>query len=423
MSSVLRSADPHCIDCLDQEPVAAHGGPAAGRQVAFWLLAFVFAATMLGTTLPTPLYPFYQAQWHFSSAIVTVIFAVYAAGVLAALLLAGRSSDQAGRKPVLAVALGLSVLSTVGFILAPDVAVLLVARVLSGVSAGLMTGTATAALTELAPAAARRRASLVATATNMGGLGLGPLVAGLFAQYVPQPTVAVFEAYLVLLAIAALSLRYIPETISPRRRPSFRLVRLAIPDQGRGEFLAAAVAAFSAFSLLGLFSALAPTFLGSVLHEHRPAVQGTVVFLIFAVGTVTQLAAARLPSRRAMVSGLAVLLVALALIATALSQATLALFLVGAVVAGVGVGGVFLGSLATANRLAPPDRRGQTIATYFAGCYCGLIVPVIGVGVASVFIGDFSAIVAFSVLIAALCLLALAGIQGTRGGLARRQSQ
>ena len=122
-------------------------------------------------------------------------------------------------------------------------------------------------------------------------------------------------------------------------------------------------------------------------------------------------------------SGLAVLLVALALIATALSQAALALFLVGAVVAGVGVGGVFLGSLATANRLAPPDRRGQTIATYFAGCYCGLIVPVIGVGVASVFIGDFSAIVAFSVLIAALCLLALAGIQGTRGGLARRQSQ
>ncbi len=33
---------------------------------------------------------------------MTVIFAVYAAGVLAALLLAGRSCDQAGRKPVTA---------------------------------------------------------------------------------------------------------------------------------------------------------------------------------------------------------------------------------------------------------------------------------------------------------------------------------
>ena len=102
---------------------------------------------MLGTTLPTPLYVIYQAQWHFPAAIITLIFAVYAAGVLAALLLAGRSSDQAGRKPVLAVALGASALSTVVFILAPDVGVLLVGRILSGLSAGLMTGTATAALT------------------------------------------------------------------------------------------------------------------------------------------------------------------------------------------------------------------------------------------------------------------------------------
>ena len=56
------------------------GRRATRRRLAFWLLAFVFAATMLGTTLPTPLYDIYQAQWHFSAAIVTVIFAVYAAG-------------------------------------------------------------------------------------------------------------------------------------------------------------------------------------------------------------------------------------------------------------------------------------------------------------------------------------------------------
>ena len=144
-------------------PPSPEGGP-PGR-VAFWLLAFVFAATMLGTTLPTPLYDIYQAQWHFSAAMVTVIFAVYAAAVLATLLLAGRSSDQAGRKPVLAAALGVSALSTVAFIFAPDEGVLLVGRVLSGLSAGLMTGTATATLTELVPARPRR-ASLAATAAT-----------------------------------------------------------------------------------------------------------------------------------------------------------------------------------------------------------------------------------------------------------------
>src|SRR5579862_1511904 len=108
------------------------------RPGPFWLMVLVLAATMLGTTLPTPLYVIYQAQWHFSAAIVTVIFAVYAAAVLAALLLAGRSSDQAGRKPVLAAALGTSALSTVVFILAPDVGLLLAGRILSGLSAGLM---------------------------------------------------------------------------------------------------------------------------------------------------------------------------------------------------------------------------------------------------------------------------------------------
>src|SRR5260370_19493846 len=109
---------------------------------------------MVGTTLQTPLQVLYQAWWHFAAGVVTLIFAVYAAGVVAALLLAGRASDQAGRKPVLAVALGLSALSTVVFILAPDVGVLLAGRVVSGLSAGLMTGTAPAALTELVPPSA-----------------------------------------------------------------------------------------------------------------------------------------------------------------------------------------------------------------------------------------------------------------------------
>ena len=83
------------------------------RKAAFWLVALVLSATMLGTTLPTPLYDIYQARWHFSAAVVTATFAVYAATVLVTLLLAGRSSDQAGRKPVLAAALGASALSTV----------------------------------------------------------------------------------------------------------------------------------------------------------------------------------------------------------------------------------------------------------------------------------------------------------------------
>ena len=89
--------------------------------MAFWLIAYVFAVTMLGTTLPTPLYVIWQSQWHFSSGVITLIFAAYAAGVLTALVFAGRASDQVGRRPVLGAALAFSALSTVAFIVAASV--------------------------------------------------------------------------------------------------------------------------------------------------------------------------------------------------------------------------------------------------------------------------------------------------------------
>ncbi len=349
------------------DPSARRPGP-AGR-VAFWLLAIIFATTMLGTTLPTPLYGIYQAQWHFSVVMVTVIYAVYAATVLVTLLLAGQSSDQAGRRPVLAVALGAAALSTLAFIFAPDEWVLLVGRILSGLAAGLMTGTATAMLTELSPAPGRR-SSLVATVANMGGLGLGPLFAGLLAQYAPHPTTLVFELYLAVLAVAALCLRFVPETVLARRRPTVRFAGLGIPERGRGQFIAASVAGFAAFALLGLFSSLVPGFIGGVLHQGNHVVQGAVVFGLFAVGTITQVALSRVGRRPVVLTGLGLFLAALALILAALAQASMPLFLAGTVVGGVSLGAIFLGSLATANRLAPPEQTRPRRLHVLRGVLC-----------------------------------------------------
>ena len=394
----------------DRAPLAERAGTAAKaipRRSAFWLVALVLTGTMLGTTLPTPLYVIYQGRWHFSSAVVTVTFAAYAAAVMTTLLLAGRSSDQAGRRPVLAVALGASVVSTVVFILAPDVAALIAARIGSGISAGLVTGTATAALTELAPAAARRRASLVATVANMVGLGLGPLIAGLFAQYAPDPTRLVFEAYLAVLAAAALILLLVPETVPDRSRPALRFARLGIPERGRDEFVAASVAGFAAFALLGLFTSLVPGFLAGQLHQGSHAIQGAVVFLMLTVGAVAQVTVSRFRSTPVVLAGLGLFLGALALILTALAASAMGLFLAGTVAGGVACGAIFLGSLATANRLAPADRRGQTLSAFFVACYAGLIIPVVGVGVLSGFTGTFTAVLVFSILLAALCLYSI----------------
>jgi MFS family permease len=375
---------------------------------------------MLGTTLPTPLYVIYQASWHFSTSLITLIFAVYAAGVLAALLATGRASDQVGRRPVLAAAIGLSILSAVVFILAPGVGWLFLGRVLSGLSAGLMTGTATAALTETAGPGAGRRASLVSTTANMGGLGLGPLLAGLLAQYAPRPTVAPFLVQLGLVAVAGLGLIAVPETVRERSPLSLRFRGLGIPRAGRGEFIAAGCAGFAAFSLLGLFSALAPTFLGGVLHDSSHAVAGFVVFLAFAVGACTQVAGSRLPSRPVMLAGLVIFLAALALIVAGLAAASMPLFLAGTVVSGVAVGAVFMGSLAVANRLAPAENRGQVISTYFVFAYLGLAVPVIAVGFGSQAFGDFRATLGCAIVLAAIALGSMAIIRRSSASSGRR---
>ena len=226
-SSSFTSRDLPCVDCVEEAPPNRQTGVSV-RPAAFWLLAYLFAAVMLGTTLPTPLYMLYQAQWHFSASVVTLVFAAYAAGVLAALLLAGRSSDQVGRRPVLAAALGFSTLSTLVFISAPSLGWLFPGRVLSGLSAGLVTGTATAALTESGTNG--RRSSRVATAANTGGLALGPLIAGLFAEYGPNPTVLVFELYLGILALAGVALLLVPETVVERRPLSLRFTGARDPE-------------------------------------------------------------------------------------------------------------------------------------------------------------------------------------------------
>src|SRR5258708_2560496 len=231
----------------------------------------------------------------------------------AALLAAGRSSDQAGRRPVLAAAIGLSIASAATFILAPSVGWLFAGRALSGLSAGLMTGTATAALTETARPGSGRRASLVSTTANLGGLGLGPRLAGLLAQYAPRPTVLPYLVQLGLAAVAGLGLLAVPETVSQRSALSLSFRDFCVPQAGRAEFIAAGCAAFAAFSLLGLFAALVPTFLSGVLHDTSHAAAGAVGFLAFAVGICTQRAGSRLPTRPVMLAGLSVRLSVLGL--------------------------------------------------------------------------------------------------------------
>jgi MFS family permease len=151
---------------------------AAHSPRSFILIALAFLITMIGTTVPTPLYAIYQQHLGFDATWVTLIFAIYAAGVIAALLAVGSWSDQVGRRPMLIAGLAMGAISAVIFLTTDSVTGLLLGRLFSGFSAGIMTGTGTVAVIEAAPARWRGVSTLAATAANMLGLGLGPLLAG-----------------------------------------------------------------------------------------------------------------------------------------------------------------------------------------------------------------------------------------------------
>jgi predicted MFS family arabinose efflux permease len=372
------------------------------------VVGYVFTAVMLGGTLPAPLYPFYVDALGLSPLDVTVIFSAYAVGTLAALLLGGGLSDRVGRRPVLAGAVLVAAASTAVFLAWPTFPGLLLGRVLSGLSVGLTTGTATAALAELHPD--RRTATTLATVANMGGLGLGPVLAGVLADHLPGPTATPFWAFLLVLLPAG-ALVVVPET-GPRTASGpadlLRAIRpqpLGVPRGTRGPFAAAATAGFAAFALLGLFTSLTSDFLRSALGDPGPQVVGLAVAAVFAAAVGGQLLVQRTDATRAALAGLALMPVGAGLVVAALAGGSLALFLLAAVVGGAGIGSSFQSAIARVGTLAGAADRAAVTSSFFVVAYLGITVPVVGVGQLATVASLTTAALALAVLVAALAAL------------------
>lgn len=342
----------------------------------------MFAVCMVGTTLPTPLYGLYQEKFGFSELTVTLVYSVYAFGVIGVLLLAGNASDTVGRRPVLLAGLGFAAASAICFLCATGLGWLYAGRLMSGLSAGLFTGAASAYVMDLAPRGGAARATFVATAVNMGGLGCGPLLAGVLAQYARWPLYLPFAVYLALVVGSAAVLLGLPETVrEPQPLSAVRPQRPGLPKRVRAVFVPAAIASFAGFALFGVFTSVSPAFLAESLGVHNHAVGGLVVALAFFASTAGQLAVGRVGVGRSLPLGCAVLLAGLALLAGALRWDLLVLMVLSAVVGGAGQGLAFRAALSAVAEVSAADQRAAVISTLFVVAYAGISVPVIGVGV------------------------------------------
>ncbi|QZQ55890.1 MFS transporter [Curtobacterium sp. TC1] len=378
----------------------------------FWAVAFAFLSVMAFATVPAPLYVIYQARDGFPTFTTTIIFAAYGVGVVGSLYLAGHLSDVHGRKPLILVSIALELVAAVLFLVWNDVTGLIVARLVTGLGVGTLTATATAHLGELRVRAtgssdSAKGASVAAGAVNLGGLSLGALVGGALAEFVGAPLMVPYVVFVVALAVAFVLVLVVPETVArPETRVAYRPQRMQAPEGKAAAFWAAGAAAFAALAVQGLFTSVAPTFLGTTFHVTDRLAAGATTFGVFAASAVSQIVFARLSQRAQIRLGMVLLVGGLAVLAVAAVLLQVAGFIGGGVVAGAGVGLLFRASIASAGALVGPERRGGVLAATFLIAYAGLTVPVVAVGAALLVIPTLPVLIGYVVLVAVLAVIA-----------------
>jgi len=349
------------------------------QRSAFWVVAFAFLIVMAFATLPSPLYGLYRERDHLSAFTITIVYAIWAAGTIAALIAVPFVAVRIGRRSLMITAVA-TMMAAAGELAAwKSLPGLLLGRLLTGVSVGLAAGTAIAYLIELrlradanaSPAVART----IGTSVNVGALGIGPLVAGFLAAWVSRPLTVPYLVWIALGAIALVGLAAAPETAAPTAKRAPFPVKLPV---------AAGAATLAAFAANGLFAGLSGLFLATTLHQPSHALAGATLFIVFTAGVLSQLATAKLQPSRVFALGTASMLAGLVLLVTAvrLSSPSLALFLVSGGLIGAGAGAVFKGTTGLVLDGTAPENRVAMTAELLIALFVGLSVPVVGAGVA-----------------------------------------
>ncbi|WP_454793348.1 MFS transporter [Mycolicibacterium lutetiense] len=350
-----------------------------GQRWAYPLL-LIFSGVALGVSgLPAPLYGIYETAWHLTPLATTVIFAVYALAALAAVLVSGRISDVIGRKPVLVGALIAMLIGLGVFLVADNMALLLLARTIHGAAIGSIVVVAAAALLDLRPHRGVRSGQLSGVAFNIG-MTVAIIGSAVLAQYAPHPLrtpYAVVAVICVLVGVGVLALR---ETHTTRSPGPIRISKPAVAKEIRSDFWFAALGAMASWSVLGVLLSLYPSLAAHQTHIENLVFGGGVVAVTAFSAAMAQLAATRIPAHRSAIAGDVGMAIALGLTVPVLLTQSWPLVFVAAAMLGATFGLGFGGSLRHLSHVVPADQRGETMSAFYLLAYTAMAVPTLLAG-------------------------------------------
>ncbi|MGW1026804.1 MFS transporter [Streptomyces sp. NPDC002577] len=386
------------------------GGHKPGRWIRrhFHGIGYILIILLVGANMPSPLYGAYREEFGFSPVTQTLIFAVYAAALVPALLVFGPLSDAIGRRPVLATALLFGALGATLMACADSTPWLFAGRIAHGLSVGTCSAAGAAALVEHEPDGDHSKAGTAATATTAVGAALGPLGAGALAQYLPHGFVLPYLVYLCTLVPGLVAVVVLPASGRYRRgtRPKVRIALPRVPHTVRTAFGVGVSTSAVSWAVVGLFQAVVPSWITELLGADNLLVGASAAALIMICSAATQLSVRRMSHHLGQRLGLLLLIVGmLSLLVVNQLQSLPLLFMVTAVT-GVGHGLAFSGGMQQINGALvteAPEVRGTVLAAFYTITYAGLGLPIIAVGLLVTLQGMAAAVVEFSLAAAVAC--------------------
>ncbi|MDH6199011.1 MFS family permease [Mycobacterium frederiksbergense] len=398
------------------EPVSELSFGSDSQRWAYPLLLVLCGVALGVSGLPAPLYGIYETAWHLTPLATTIVFAVYALAALAAVLVSGRISDVTGRKPVLIGALIAMIVGLGVFLVADNMALLLLARTIHGAAVGSIVVVAAAALLDLRPHHGARSGQLSAVAFNIG-MTVAIIGSAILAQYAPHPLrtpYAVVAVVCVLLGVGVLALR---ETHTSRSSGPIRISKPAVAKEIRSDFWFAALGAMASWSVLGVLLSLYPSLAAHQTHIDNLVFAGGVVAITAFSAAMAQLAATRVPAHRAAIVGDLGMAIALALTVPVLLTHSWPLVFGAAALLGATFGLGFGGSLRHLSHVVPSDQRGETMSAFYVLAYTAMAIPTLLAGWAATFWDLTTVFPWFAGAVSLACVIAaVIGALSRRGG-------